>query len=62
MPKHIYDDNGNYKGKILSDEEHESNKEDNPWSIVVYIVLILLFWALYEFIDSAIPDNGFKLK
>jgi hypothetical protein len=51
MPKHIYDDNGNYKGKILSDEEHESNKEDNPWSIVVGIVFILIFWALIELID-----------
>ena len=52
MPKHIYDENGNYKGKILSDEEHESNKEDNPWSFVVGIVFILLCWALYEYLDS----------
>ena len=60
MPKHIYDENGNYKGKILSDEEHESNKEDNPWSIVVVIVFILLCWALAEYLDSDFVKKAFE--
>jgi len=26
MAKHIYDEDGNYKGKILSDEEHSKRR------------------------------------
>ena len=26
MAKHIYDEDGNYKGKILSDEEHSKKR------------------------------------
>ena len=27
MAKHIYDEDGNYKGKILNDEEHYNNSK-----------------------------------
>ena len=51
MAQHIYDENGNYKGKILSQEEHNKESitgDSTPiWeSRVAVVVLLYLFTPL----------------
>lgn len=46
MAKHIYDKDGNYQGKILSDEEHNKkiiNSDSTPIWESKFVVIFLLY-------------------
>ena len=49
MAKHIYDSDGNYKGKILSDEEHRRNKRRGTNGGPFFAGLCLLFLIVGAF-------------
>ena len=63
MPKHIYDKDGNYKGKILSDEEHQEGIEKKRQrmnarievgkAVLPYLNLFLA-WLLFIFISIGV--------
>lgn len=48
MAQHVYDSNGNYKGKILSEEEHQNNQPGCfHYVLGAPIVLLAVDWPAW---------------
>ena len=71
MPKHIYDKEGNYKGKILSDEEHQEKQASSSGFVLyafklIIVVICLIFGEfathIFMVIFCSLPNLIFSIS